>query len=211
MKYPKIDSIFKRDERGRFFDEYSRPEFGILANNQWEFTEKLEGMNMRVWYTTAYDADSMTFLGRTDNAQIPGPLLQVMGNEIFSIGKMSDVFSSDAILFGEGVGPRIQKGKHGFTEYDFILFDVYVFDANGGGCWLKRESVVDIANDLSLAIAPNMGYGNLADAIGIAERGFNSHFGNFAAEGLVLRPVGDFLDRFGQRIITKVKTSDFNA
>jgi len=48
-EYPKIQSIFKRDElTHKFLSEFSLPEFEYLQLNIWEFTEKIDGTNIRI-------------------------------------------------------------------------------------------------------------------------------------------------------------------
>ena len=48
-EYHKIQTVFKRDpetnHRTLLEGQYSMPEFEYLANNQWVFTEKIDGTN----------------------------------------------------------------------------------------------------------------------------------------------------------------------
>jgi len=108
--YHKIQTVFKRDPHNKFktllLDQYAKPEFEYLANCPWRWTEKLHGMNMRVMW----DGSKVTLGGRTDNAQIPSGLVTHC-YETFNVKRMNDVFGADTVtLFGEGVGPKIQKG-----------------------------------------------------------------------------------------------------
>lgn len=49
MEYHKINSIYKRDEKTKeFTNEFSLPEFEYLKHNLWEFTEKIDGTNVRI-------------------------------------------------------------------------------------------------------------------------------------------------------------------
>ena len=63
--YHKIQSIFKRDaENGyKFTSEYSCPEFEYLQNNEWEFTEKVDGTNIRIIWD---GQDGLRIAGRTE-------------------------------------------------------------------------------------------------------------------------------------------------
>ena len=67
----------------------------------------------------------------------------------------------------------------------------------------------DIADKLGIESAPWIGNGTLSEMVEIAREGYTSHWGYFDAEGIVARPVVELLDRFGQRIISKVKANDF--
>jgi ATP-dependent RNA circularization protein (DNA/RNA ligase family) len=194
-KYPKINSIFKRDDNGKFTSEYSCPELEYLKDNQWEFTEKIDGMNIRV----AFEEGKLCIGGRTDNAQIPA----------FLFSKLAEIFASYAeegmTLYGEGYGSRIQQGGGYISDgVGFILFDVQV-----GKWWLKREDVEVVAQKYNIPIVPVIGRGTLADAVAWCQVPFPSRVGKRDAEGIVMRPVVQLLERNGERIITKVKVRDF--
>ena len=87
---------------------------------------------------------------------------------------------------------------------DFILFDVKI-----GNWWLKREDVEDIGNKLQIHTVPIRGEGSIKDAIEFVKGSCNSAWGDFQAEGLVLKPEIDLFARNGKRIITKLKCKDF--
>jgi len=202
-KYHKINSIFKRDEKGNFTEEYSMPEFEYLKDNKWIFTEKIDGTNVRVMW----DGNKVSFGGKTDNAQMPVFLFEKL-QEIFTAEKLKEVFNEDSVcLYGEGFGARIQKGGGNYIKdgVDFILFDIKI-----GDWWLKREDIEEIAEKLGIRIVKIIGSGTLDEAIDLAKKGFKSQFGIFTAEGIVLKPEIELSARNGKRIITKVKHKDFN-
>ncbi len=206
-EYPKINSIFKRDEQTHRFldDQWSQPEFEYLQNNEWIFTEKVDGTNIRVYWEPLI-SPTVTFGGRTDNAQIPTFLYSKL-QELFPVGKFQSVFPDTSLcLYGEGYGAKIQKcgGNYNPKGCDFVLFDVLI-----GEWWLKREDVEDIAGKLGLQTVPVIGKGNIAEAIKVVTGGLKSVWGDFKAEGLVLRPSVELKTRSGQRIITKLKWRDF--
>jgi ATP-dependent RNA circularization protein (DNA/RNA ligase family) len=206
-EYHKIDSIFKRDmskPNAPFITgEYSTQEIGYLKDNQWEFTEKVDGTNIRV----LYQSGTVVFKGKSDKAEIPPHLLAKLGS-LLPCEKMTEVFGeTDVCLYGEGFGYKIQ-GKVGI---DYLKDDVgfYLFDVKIGQWWLKREDVENIAAKLEILAPVCVGYGNIDDAIWLVKQGFKSRFGTAEAEGIVLRPTVELLNRGGERIITKVKTRDF--
>jgi hypothetical protein len=211
LKYHKIQSIFKRDQKtGSFLPEYSTPEIEYLAEAHWVFTEKIDGTNIRVMW----DGMRVTFGGRTDRAQIPAHLVEKL-MELFHIDSMDEAFPRDPdehgdlgiVLFGEGCGPKIQKNGAAYTDGktpDFILFDVRV-----GHWWLRAEDVDGIADKLGIRHAPFVDSGTLDEAIDIACDPFPSLLGDRKAEGLVCRPAVELTGRNGRRIITKVKTKDY--
>ena len=206
MEYHKINSIYKRDEKTKaFLSEYSIPEFEFLKDNIWEFTEKIDGTNVRI----IWENGELKFGGKTDNAQMPIKLLEKL-QIIFTKENMQIAFPEPEgriILYGEGFGVGIQSGgKYNSKEMDFILFDVLI-----DKWWLNRNSVEDIAKKLNLKIVKVIGEGTLKDAVELTKKGFNSEFGDFIAEGIVLRPKVQLFSRKGDRIITKVKYKDFHT
>ena len=206
-KYHKINSIFKRDEKTRkFTDEYARPEFEYLKNNIWEFTEKVDGTNIRI----SWDGKEKEIRGRTDKSIIPQPLLNKL-NEMFPNKLLEEVFNQTGAeqsitLYGEGYGNKIQAvGKHYIKDdVSFILFDI-----NASSWWLQRVDVDNIAKQLSIKSVPVVGYGTLGSAIALAKEGMKSKLGDLDSEGLIAVPRVGLLARNKNRIITKVKTKDF--
>jgi ATP-dependent RNA circularization protein (DNA/RNA ligase family) len=207
-EYPKIQTVFKRDEKTHkvIAGEYSLPEFEYLKNNEWVFTEKINGTNIRI----LWDGTQVLSGGKTDNAQIPTFLLSKL-QEIFCneeiLSRFRDIFSNTpACLYGEGYGAKIQKdgGNYIPNGVNFILFDVRI-----GAWWLKRIDVEDVASKLKISVVPIIGTGTLDDMIALAYVGINSKWGNFIAEGVVAKPQVDLLARSGERIITKIKHKDF--
>ncbi len=205
MKYHKIKTVYERDPENKYktliMGKYATPEFEYLKNNTWIFTEKVDGTNIRIMW----NGEKMRFGGRTDNAQIPTFLYDRLG-DLFSETLLHNAFvASEVVLFGEGYGAKIQKGGGNYNPdgVDFVLFDVYI------GMWLRREDVEAIATDLEIGVVPIVGEGTLAAAVDMAMDGITSMWGDFRAEGLVMRPEVDLCTRAGHRIISKIKTKDF--
>lgn len=193
--YHKIQSIFKRDDNGKFTAEYSMPEFEYLKNNMWEFTEKVDGTNIRI----AYEEGKLIIGGRTERAQIPAHLFNELSNIFSGFDQL------DMTLYGEGYGMKINGGEQYIKDgVGFILFDVRV-----GRWWLQREDVEKIAKEYGVPIVPFVGIGTLQNAIVRCQEGFQSEIGACNAEGLVLRPTVSLFARSGERIITKVKERDY--
>lgn len=208
-KYHKIQTVYKRDEQTHKLLEgvYSLPEFEYLENNDWVFTEKVDGTNIRV----IWDGSDVVFQGKTDNAQMP-PFLRDKLIKIFyplvQNNKMKETLGIEGAvcLYGEGYGARIQKGGGNYIPdgVDFVLFDVKI-----GDWWLRRQDILDIADKLNLRVVPMLAIGTLSDMIELGRRGFRSIWGDFQAEGLVAKPRIEMFNRKGDRIITKVKYRDF--
>ena len=206
-QYHKIQTVFLRDPETKFktllYGQYAKPEFEYLKDNKWIFTEKVDGTNIRVMF----DGSTITFGGKTDRAQMPGPLVTRLQETFLpQADKFADKFPDGVCLYGEGFGGKIQKASstYGMSQ-DFALFDVKI-----GDYWLYRENVEEIAKEFGLIVAPVIGRGNLAYMVSIAQSGYNSAWGEFHAEGVVARPDVELTNRYGERVITKLKYKDFN-
>lgn len=204
-EYHKIQTLFKRDPKTNYktlLNEYSKPEFEYLKDNLWVFTEKVDGMNWRI----KFNGTDFEYAGKTDKAQLPGDLVNTLNLHIHSkITLIREIFgNAPACLYGEGYGAGIQKGGIYRKDKAFVLFDVMI-----NNCWLKRTDVQDIAIKLGVNIVPFVGYGSLQNMVELVKLGFKSHWGNFIAEGIVARPAVELVDRYGKRIITKLKDKDF--
>ena len=179
--YQKINGLYKRykdgPNRGKFImGDWAVPEFEYLADNDWEFTEKVDGTNIRIHLRRYDDNLYVDFGGRTDNAVIPKHLLvwlesmfvpttthrNISERERLVGLWMLDNDLTDVILFGEGYGPKIQNGGNYRDDVSFVLFDVKI-----GEFWLDRANVDDVAEKLGIDSVPVIGHGTLYDAIRI--------------------------------------------
>jgi len=204
QQYHKIQTVFKRDPENNFKTllegEYSLPEFEYLRRNEWTWTEKVDGTNIRVMW----DGEKVTFGGKTERAQIPANLFQRL-QELFPNEFLKGLELPPMTLYGEGFGARIQKGGGNYIPkgVSFCLFDVFC------DMWLERDNVFDISTKLAIPVAPMMGRGTLDQMEDFVRHGFDSYWGPFEAEGIVARPSVELLTRRGHRVITKLKTKDF--
>ncbi len=208
-QYPKIQTVYKRDPDNNFKTllegEYSLPELWYLKDCAWEWTEKVDGTNIRV----DWDGEDVRFAGRTDKAQTPQFLLDKLEALFPSTLFESTYPDVPMTLYGEGYGARVQKGGGNYIPdgVDFVLFDVLV-----EGKWLSRQDIITISVALDcVEIVPIIGSGSLGRMVDFVRDGFDSYFGDdiFQAEGIVARPQTELCNRHGQRIITKIKAKDF--
>ncbi len=210
-EYSKIETLLNRDEKTGVVIEgaWRLPEFEYLQALNWRWSEKLDGTNIRIEWQPKEDGSGLAFAikGRTDRAQMPVTLMEDL-HTLISAEKMAGVFTdAPVVIYGEAYGGNIQSAGRYYKPdgaYGFSIFDVRV-----GDWWLKWENTQEIASKLDLTLVPIIGEGPLADAIQCVHDGFQSRIGIIAAEGLVMRPVVDLRMRNGQRVIGKVKTTDF--
>ncbi len=225
-EYPKIQTIFKRDmENGGVImpGHYSTPEFEYLSDKRWRWTEKVDGTNVRLHF----NGESITAGGRTDDAQMPGHLMYALAayndpvlwrkvfNEKEDLQRAATGLSPlgesvDVTIFGEGYGPKIQKGGGLYSDdVKFIVFDIKV-----GRWWLKDRDVEDIASKLGMVTVPIVGDDSLNNAVKLIQNNelrSSWQMRGVKIEGIVGKPVVPLFDRTGHRIIAKIKTKDFEA
>ncbi len=215
MEYPKIETLYDRDEKTHkvILTKTRLPEFENIK--RWRVTEKIDGTNIRI---ILLPEGSLQFRGRTDNAQMPAPLLAYL-EAVLTLEKMQSAFphraNSPVILFGEGYGEKIQNGGNYRKGVAFRLFDVVVDQ-----WWLEPANVEDIAGKLGIQTVPALppmdslptSPADLAEILGhdgnsptaIAEGGAGCR-----AEGIVARTSPLLLTRRGERLMWKLKFRDF--
>ena len=206
-EYEKIETVFVRDDKTKKLNEsiYRNKTVEFLKNIEWEFTEKIDGTNIRIYW----DGHKVSYYGRTDKAQIPSQLLNRL-IELFGGNENEEMFEqkfgeTPVMLIGEGYGAKIQKSGGDYRQdNDFILFDVCLNDK-----YLSRENVKDIANYFNIDVVPTILIGKLEDGINYVKSMPNSKIGVAKAEGLVARPVFELKDENNKRIIVKIKCCDF--
>ena len=214
--YTKINTIFKRDTKGNIMiGDFSRPEFEYLYNVKWLATEKIDGTCMSYYW----DGHNMQIHGKSENALISSRLLTVMEG-LLNEDKLREVFpikydeNGNEVpfmvrIYGEGYGVGIQKcgGSYIQKNNHFRVFDIKINDF-----WLEWDNVLDIANKLGLDVVESYGEMTLAEAEEFVKNGFFSPIAEnkeLKAEGLVLRPLVQFTNRLGERVIVKIKTCDY--
>lgn len=209
-KYEKIETIFSRDMNGTkklMPGVFRDPTIEFLSKLDWVWTEKIDGTNIRVYW----DGHTVTFGGRTDNAQIPADLINYL-NDTFVTTNAEEMFEQlfgekEVILFGEGYGRKIQKigSKYLPNDVGFILFDVLI-----GENYQEREWVEQTAMAFNIPVVPIVGHGSLEHAVDYVKSHPNSVIANqlVEMEGIVCRPRYELRDRRGNRIIVKIKWED---
>jgi hypothetical protein len=214
MIYPKIETLYNRNEEFKVTNEFRCPEFALVKS--WLFTEKIDGTNVRV---VLFPDGLVEYRGRTDYAQMHPNLIASL-NSLLPATKLQTTFEPEdgawplSILYGEGYGPKIQKGGRYRDDISYRLFDVRV-----GDWWLNWTSVEEIAAALEISTVPVIGLftdflptcrDELADlfTVGsvVAQQEKNAVI---EAEGIVARTDPLLFDRRGNRVMWKLKFKDF--
>ena len=207
VEYNKIETLYKRDMEGTkklLEGTFRNPTVEFLKDNIWQFTEKIDGTNIRIYW----DGHTVHFGGRTEKSQIPAQLLNYL-TATFKTNEAEQIFEekfgeTPVIIFGEGYGPKIQNGGAYRSDVSFIMFDVLI-----SGNYQSRESVEDIAKAFGVDVVPIILEGTLAAGVAFVKLHPDSTIGTAKMEGLVGRPKIEMRDRCGKRIIVKIKWEDF--
>jgi ATP-dependent RNA circularization protein (DNA/RNA ligase family) len=206
-EYHKIETLFERDMAGNkklIEGRFRNPLVEYLKDNEWIFTEKIDGTNIRI----CWDGHKVTFQGRTDKAQLPADLVnrltELFGGEINEELFEQKFGDSPVMLIGEGYGAGIQNGGDYKDKKDFILFDVMV-----GDVFLERENVENIAETFNLDVVPIMPVITIQEAVNYVKTKPISKVGKQEIEGVVGVPRVRITDFGGNRVIVKIKVKDF--
>ena len=214
--YTKINTLYMRDEKGNIMlGEFSRPEFKYLYDCKWLGFDKVDGTNMSYYW----DGHELQIHGKSEKAAIPSKLKTAM-EELLSVEKMREVFpikydeNGNEVpfmvrIYGEGYGVGIQKcgGSYSRKENKFIVFDIMI-----NGFWLEWDNVCDICSKLGLETVTCFGEMTLREAEALVIKGFKSPISEnkeLDAEGIVLRPLVQLINKKGERIMVKIKTCDY--
>ena len=206
-EYNKIETLYNRDIEGSkklIEGEYRSKAVEFCKDLTWQFTEKIDGTNIRVMW----DGHKVTYGGRTDRASIPAHLMNKL-LELFGSEEAEQLFEQvfgekEVIFFGEGYGAKIQNGGLYRPDVSFILFDVMV-----NGNYQGRDMVEQAAKQFGLEIVPIVLEGTLREGVDYVKSKPMSTIGTAPMEGLVGRPKVELQDRCGNRLIVKIKVRDF--
>jgi hypothetical protein len=213
MLYPKIETIFERDEKTFkvLWDAFKLKDPIFSIPKTWDFTEKIDGTNISVEHEPLQA--SLKIGGRTEKTEVPQSIKDYI-HGIVTVEKLNEIFEEKrVVIFGEGYGGKIQAGeedknrggKYSKTE-KFIVFDILV----EGKYWLSRPNVESICTALELEAVPFVGNFTIPEAVEMARKGFYSSFGEgIKAEGLIGKTSIPLFDAKHRRLICKIKSCDF--
>jgi len=190
MGYMKISNLYKSQD--------------ILLFKECYALEKIDGTSSHIRYH--HDSKKLTFFsGGSKHEQF----ISLFNTEEL-IAKFK-VFGQDVIVYGEAYGGKIQGMSHTYgTDLRFIAFEVKV-----GNVWLDVPKSEKVAHDLGLEFVHYVKVPTTLDAID-AERDApsvqavrNGITEPKIREGVILRPIIETTNSYGERIIAKHKRDEF--
>lgn len=189
MAYLHIDNLYK-DQRV------------LLFKKLWA-TEKIHGTS--AWIT--YKDRILSYHSGGGSYDL---FITLFDHELL-LQKLQDRFGEKEVkLHGEFYGGKLQKMSHVYgKESNFIMFDVKV-----GEVFLSHDKVLKLCDQLDLPVVES----EIIDAtIEEIERitkkpsaiGIQKGLGEHIREGIVLKPLNEFIDNNGKRVIAKHKNEQY--
>lgn len=226
MEYPKINSLWKREDprlpgsrgNGKIHSliegDYAKQEFAAI--DKWRVEEKIDGTNIRIYFSINREVDAQSkhcsfgyvfdIKGRTSEAVIPNGLEDWIYNKRLEVG-LGNLGLIKGILYGEGFGAGIQSGGIYRPDKAFILFDCYT------NRWSTREELKTIAEALNLETPHDLGMMTRDDIISFVKSKPHGFYGDkkYIMEGIVARsePLMRFNTISADPVMWKLKVKDF--
>ncbi len=211
IKYPKMKSLFKliplaeggkkwSATLGEILPETAPLHFFNLDNLI--FTEKIDGTNAGI-----------SIIDREINIQKRNSICGEEDKFYFEIlnalkPQLNNSLLDNVIIYGELVGPKIQKGGNYFSERHFLVFDIYDLSNNKFFTWSAVEYFCHALGLLTVPVItyyyPSLAVDNVKIFVEELMSVFNSEY---PAEGIVIRHQKD--TSFDNRYIAKIRRSDF--
>ncbi len=212
-KYTKFSSPFVKDEKYLNIDELSQE----LPIGNWIKTEKIDGTNIRIILTKPDEEGNREILIGSRklilNKEDKGSRQYLDCLKEVNLNKIKEYFEeikSTVVIYGEGYGAGVQRGGIYAKDKNYRVFDIRI-----GLAYQDFEYVKKVCIDNQLNIVPI--FSNV-DEITYQEcleslRHFDGTLINEGCggvpEGLVYKFEPVLLNKYGERLIFKIKRKDF--
>lgn len=212
-KYSKLSSPFKKDEKHINTEELSQ----YLPKGQWLKTEKIDGTNIRIIITKPDEKGerevligSRTLILNEADKGSKQFLHCIKEVNLFKLKEYFKEVNSTIIIYGEGYGAGVQKGGMYAKEKNYRVFDIRI-----GEAYQDFEYVKKVCIDNQLNLVPLM-----TEVSEITYKECVNSLKNFThtlinegdggqPEGFVYKFDPVLLNKYGERLIFKVKHKDF--
>ena len=214
-KYSKYSSPFKKDEKFKNTNELSQK----LPIGKWIKTEKIDGTNIRIIFTKPdEEGNRIIHIGSrklilNPNDKNSDQFMSCLGD--INLNKLKEYFkevNSTVIIYGEGYGAGVQKGGIYSPNKNYRVFDIRI-----GNAYQDFEYVEKVCIDNQLNIVPvleevrEMTYGDCITSLDKFKDTLITEGTGGTPEGIVYKFEPVLLNKYGERLIFKVKFKDFDS
>lgn len=211
-KYIKFSSPFVKDEKFK----NTMDEAQYLPEGNWIKTEKIDGTNIRIILTKPVDEKREILIGSRKLILNPDDVTSKQFYDCLenvNLNKIAEYFketNSTVVIYGEGYGAGVQKGGIYSPKKDFRVFDIKI-----GNAYQDFEFVEKVCIDNQLNIVPVLGktrvmsYGECIESLSKFQDTLIRDGCGGKPEGIVYKHEPVLLNKYGERLIFKVKFKDF--
>lgn len=212
-KFSKFSSPFVKDEKFLNTKELSQE----LPIGNWIKTEKIDGTNIRIIITKPKEDGSRELLIGSRklilNEEDKGSKQYLDCLKDINMNKLLEYFKdvdSTIIIYGEGYGAGVQKGGIYSKEKNYRVFDIRIGRAYQDFKYVKK---VCINNQLNLvpivSVVDKINYQECLESLRCFENTLINDGDGGIPEGLVYKFEPVLLNKYGERLIFKIKRKDF--
>lgn len=212
-KYDKFSSPFKKDEKFINTEELSQD----LPYGSWIVTEKIDGTNIRIILTKPDEEGNRDIhIGSRKlilNQSDKGSKVYFDCLEELNLNKIKEYFKdvdSTVIVYGEGYGAGVQKGGIYSSKKNFRVFDIRIGKAYQDFRYVKK---VCLDNQLNLVpIIAELEFLSYEECVARLKQTSQTYIKEGTGgkpEGFVYKFEPVLLNKYGERLIFKVKNKDF--
>ena len=212
-KYAKFSSPFKKDEKFINTNELSQK----LPKGRWIKTEKIDGTNIRIILTKPNEVgEREVLIGSRKlilNEADKGSKQYLDCIKEVNLFKLKEYFkdiNSTIIIYGEGYGAGVQRGGIYSLEKNYRVFDIRI-----GEAYQDFEYVEKVCIDNQLNLVPinseveEITYEECVESLEDFDETLIKEGSGGKPEGIVYKFEPVLLNKYGERLIFKVKHKDF--
>ncbi len=212
-KFSKFSSPFKKDDKYLNTPELSQE----LPIGNWIKTEKIDGTNIRIILTKPdEEGNREVLIGSRKlilNKEDKGSKQYLDCLREVNLNKIKEYFAdvnSTVIIYGEGYGAGVQKGGIYAKEKNYRVFDIRI-----GTAYQDFEYVKKVCIDNQLNIVPvfsdvdEITYKECLESLRHFDETLINEGDGGVPEGLVYKFEPVLLNKYGERLIFKIKRKDF--
>lgn len=203
IRYQQPREIYRSiwQARGLPKDEYESMETYELRNHRWTCREKINGYLIGV----VYDNGNISYQGKRESIVPPPRFTKVIEETLlkYPLAVKKQLKSGKYVIYLEMYGNKIHHGEDFFGEnLYFAVLDVLNVKT---GLYMDSMQLNSFCSSLGVKTANIVFHGTLDEVEEYVKSRPKSSYGDFEIEGVIAKPMGNFLRADGSRIMLKVE------